>query len=84
MPEISIELVASDPGTLLSGAGSYASRSTIAAGSAVAAAADALSLRLRALAALRANCAPEDLHLADEAACRPDGTAGVPDCGSAG
>ncbi len=74
LPEISVELVASDPQTALSGAGSYASRSTIAAGSAVAAAADALSVRLRAMAALRANCAPEDLHLADECVCRADGS----------
>jgi carbon-monoxide dehydrogenase large subunit len=74
LPEISITFVASDPATALSGAGSYASRSTIAAGNAVAAAADALSLRLRGMAALRANCAPEDLHLADECACRNDGT----------
>lgn len=74
LPEISVELVASDPGTALSGAGSYASRSTIAAGSAVAAAADALSVRLRSVAALRANCAPEDLHLADETVCRADGS----------
>ena len=74
LPETSMTLVASDPGTGLSGAGSYASRSTIAAGSAVALAADALSLRLRGLAALRANCAPEDLHLADECVCRTDGS----------
>jgi carbon-monoxide dehydrogenase large subunit len=74
LPEISVELVASDPKTALSGAGSYASRSTIAAGSAVAAATDALSARLRGLAALRANCAPEELHLADEAICRADGS----------
>jgi aerobic carbon-monoxide dehydrogenase large subunit len=74
LPEIAVELVASDPATALSGAGSYASRSTIAAGSAVAAAAEALSLRLRGMAALRANCAPEDLHLADEAVRRNDGT----------
>jgi carbon-monoxide dehydrogenase large subunit len=74
LPEVAIELVASNPATGLSGAGSYASRSTIAAGSAVAAAADALSLRLRGLASLRANCAPEDLHLADEAVRRTDGT----------
>jgi carbon-monoxide dehydrogenase large subunit len=59
----------------LSGAGSYASRSTIAAGSAVAAAADALSLRLRTVSALRANCAPEDLHLAEACICRTDGSA---------
>jgi aerobic carbon-monoxide dehydrogenase large subunit len=75
LPEMSVELVASDPGTALSGAGSYASRSTIAAGSAVAMAADALSLRLRGVAALRANCAPEELHLTDETVCRADGSA---------
>jgi aerobic carbon-monoxide dehydrogenase large subunit len=72
LPEVSVELVASDPRTVLSGAGSYASRSTIAAGSAVAAAADALSSRLRGMAALRANCAPEELHLAHENVCRAD------------
>jgi carbon-monoxide dehydrogenase large subunit len=74
LPEVSVSFVASDPRTGLAGAGSYASRSTIAAGNAVAAAADALSLRLRGMAALRANCAPEDLHLADEAVCRSDGS----------
>ena len=74
LPEASVTFVASDPQTGLSGAGSYASRSTIAAGSAVAAAADTLSMRLRTMAALRANCAPEDLHLADECICRADGT----------
>lgn len=74
LPEVSVTFVASHPGTALSGAGSYASRSTIAAGSAVAAAADALSERLRGQAALRANCAPEELHLADECVCRADGT----------
>lgn len=74
LPEAAVTLVASDPQTGLSGAGSYASRSTIAAGSAVAAAADALSLRLRGIAALRANCAPEDLHLADERIRRTDQT----------
>ena len=42
--------------------------------SAVAAAADALAHRLRTQAALRANCAPEDLTLADENVLRPDGT----------
>jgi carbon-monoxide dehydrogenase large subunit len=75
LPEVAVTFVASDPGTSLSGAGSYASRSTIAAGSAVAQAADAIAARLLAMAALRANCAPEDLHLADEAVCRADGTA---------
>ena len=74
MPEAAVTLVASDAATRLSGAGSYASRSTIAAGGAVAAAADALSRRLRAAAGLRANCAPEDLHLADERVCRADGS----------
>jgi carbon-monoxide dehydrogenase large subunit len=74
LQEVSIELVASDPATGLLGAGSYASRSTIAAGSAVAMAADALAARLRGLAALRANCAPDDLHLADENVCRADGS----------
>jgi carbon-monoxide dehydrogenase large subunit len=74
LPETATTLVASDPATGLSGAGSYASRSTIAAGNAVAAAADVLSLRLRGMAALRANCAPEDLHLADECVCRTDDT----------
>ena len=75
LPESSVTLVASDPRTALSGAGSYASRSTIAAGSAIAAAADALSLRLRVVAALRANCAADDLHLADECVCRADASA---------
>jgi carbon-monoxide dehydrogenase large subunit len=74
LPENAVELVASHPRGTLSGAGSYASRSTIAAGSAVAGAADALSLRLRGIAGLRANCAPEDLHLVDEAVCRVDGS----------
>jgi carbon-monoxide dehydrogenase large subunit len=74
LPEAAVELVASDPATGLFGAGSYASRSTIAAGSAIAAAADALSLRVRGLAALRANCAPDDLVLADECVLRTNGT----------
>lgn len=74
LPETAITLVASDPGTTLSGAGSYASRSTIAAGSAVAQAADAIAVRLRDLAALRGNCAAEEVRLADQAAHRPDGS----------
>ncbi len=74
LPEAAVELVSSDPATRLSGAGSYASRSTIAAGSAVAQAADALAGRLRSMAALRANCAPDDLHLADECVLRADGS----------
>ena len=75
LAEAAVSLVASDPRTTLSGAGSYASRSTIAAGSAVAAAADALSLRLRTAAALRANCAADELHLADECVRRADANA---------
>ncbi len=73
LAESSVNFVASDPATTLSGAGSYASRSTIATGSAVVAAADALSARLRGIAALRANSAPDDLHLADECVRRADG-----------
>ncbi|WP_428488352.1 xanthine dehydrogenase family protein molybdopterin-binding subunit [Rhodopila sp.] len=75
LPEAAVELLASDPGTALSGAGSYASRSTIAAGSAVARAADAIADRLLSMAGLRANCAPDDLHLADECVLRVDGSA---------
>jgi carbon-monoxide dehydrogenase large subunit len=67
-------LVASDPNTRLSGAGSYASRSTIAAGSAVAQAADMIADQLRRLAALRANCAADELTLCDAAVFRADGT----------
>ncbi len=74
LAESSVNLVASDPATTLSGAGSYASRSTIATGGAVVAAADALSARLRGIAALRANSAPDDLQLADERVCRADGS----------
>lgn len=74
LPEEAVEFIASDPKGRLSGAGSYASRSTIAAGSAVAAAADALAQRLRSQAALRANCAPEELTLADQHVLRSDGT----------
>ena len=74
LAETAIELVASDPAGRLSGAGSYASRSTIAAGSAVAQAAEALALRLRVQAALRANCAPEELHLAEACVVRADGS----------
>ncbi len=74
LAEIDAELVASDPDTKLMGAGSYASRSTIAAGNAVAQAADAIADQLRRRAALRANLAPEDLTLRDGAVFRPDGT----------
>jgi carbon-monoxide dehydrogenase large subunit len=63
--ETDIDFVPSDPDTTLLGAGSYASRSTIAAGSAVAMAADEIAARLRSLAALRANCAPDELTFKD-------------------
>lgn len=78
LAETEMELVASDPATALGGAGSYASRSTIAAGSAVLLAAEEIAARLRALAALRANCAAEDLHLAEGEVRRADGTVVCP------
>lgn len=74
LTESEVEFVASDPETTLSGAGSYASRSTIAAGSAVAQAADEIATRLRMLAALRANYGADELHLAEGMVCRDDGT----------
>ncbi len=73
LTEIDVTLVASDPDTTLSGAGSYASRSTIAAGSAVAQAADEIARQLRGLAALRANCAADELYLADGCVKQADG-----------
>jgi carbon-monoxide dehydrogenase large subunit len=72
--ESDIDFVASDPETTLSGAGSYASRSTINAGAAIVQAADEIAARLRALAALRANCAADELTLADGVVKRPDGS----------
>ncbi len=74
LSEIHTTLVASDPNTKLSGAGSYASRSTINAGAAVVQAADQIAEQLRRLAGLRANCAPEELSLRDAAVFRADGT----------
>ncbi len=74
LAEADIDFVPSDPETTLSGAGSYASRSTINTGAAVVQAADAIAARLRALAALRANCAADDLHLADGVVRREDGS----------
>lgn len=73
--EIDVTLLASDPNTRLSGAGSYASRSTIAAGSAVAQAADIIAAKVLGLAALRANCAAEDLTLAEGVVKNRDGAA---------
>ena len=67
-------MIASDAATRLAGAGSYASRSTITTGSAVALGADEIAAKLLGLAALRANCAATDLHLADAAVKRADDT----------
>lgn len=74
LAEADIELVASASDTRLVGAGSYASRSTIAAGNAVAQAAEEIAARVRALAGLRANCGADDLHLAEGRVRRADGT----------
>ncbi len=73
LAENAITLVASAADTTLSGAGSYASRSTIAAGSAVMQAADEIALQMRGLAALRANCAADELHLTDGVVTHADG-----------
>eukprot|EP01037_Dinobryon_pediforme_P005448 gene5448-5504_t len=74
LAETDVTLIASDPNTKLSGAGSYASRSTIAAGSAVAQAADEIAARLKSLAALRANCAADELTLSEGVVKSADGT----------
>jgi carbon-monoxide dehydrogenase large subunit len=74
LSEEAVEFIASAHDTTLSGAGSYASRSTIATGSAVALAADEIAAKLRGLAALRGNCAAEELHLADGVARHDNGT----------
>ena len=60
----------SRPEARLAGAGTFGSRTMTAAGSAAAQAARALRLRLLDKAALRANCAPEELDLADGAVVR--------------
>ncbi len=74
LAEGAVTLLASDPATALSGAGSYASRSTIAAGNAVAQAADVIAAELCKRAALRANCAADELHLADGCVKQADGS----------
>ena len=74
LAENATTLIASDAATRLAGAGSYASRSTITTGSAVALGADEIAAKLLGLAALRANCAAADLHLADAAVKRADDT----------
>lgn len=74
LAETSVRLVAGDPATRLAGAGSFASRSTIAAGSAVAAAADEIAGHLLGRAALRANCPAAELRLLDEAVQHVDGS----------
>jgi carbon-monoxide dehydrogenase large subunit len=78
LTENAVTLVASDDATRLGGAGTYASRSTIATGSAVALAAEEIAAKLRALAALRANCGADELRLADNQVQRADGK---PVCG---
>ena len=74
LAENATTVIASDAATRLAGAGSYASRSTITTGSAVALGADEIAAKLLGLAALRANCAATDLHLADAAVKRADDT----------
>ena len=74
LAEDAITLVASDDTTRLGGAGTYASRSTIATGSAVALAAEEIAAKLRGLAALHANCGADELRLADDQVRRADGT----------
>ena len=63
LAEADVTLVASDAATTLSGAGTYASRSTIATGSAVALAAEEIAEKLRGLAALRTNRGTDELRL---------------------
>jgi carbon-monoxide dehydrogenase large subunit len=72
LSEASVTLVASDEATRLSGAGTYASRSTITTGSSIALAADEIAAKLLGLAGLRANCAADELHLTDGEVRRTD------------
>ena len=74
LEEEAVTLVASEATTRLSGAGTYASRSTITTGSSIALAAEEIAAKLRGLAALRANCAADELRLTDGNVVRPDGT----------
>ena len=74
LQEADVELLASGEGTRLSGAGSYASRSTITTGSAVALAAEEIAAKLQGLAALRANRGADELHLAEGEVRLADGT----------
>lgn len=69
-----IVLNASPAHSRLTGSGSIGSRSTQNAGSAVADAGSKLRAKLLAQAALRANAAPEDLHIEDGWVCRKDGS----------
>jgi carbon-monoxide dehydrogenase large subunit len=57
------------------GFGSFASRSTVMGGSAIIAAAEELKRAIRAAAALRLNCAAEDIVLEAGLATSPDGNA---------
>jgi aerobic carbon-monoxide dehydrogenase large subunit len=75
LDEADVTLVASDAATRLGGAGSYASRSTITTGSAVALAADEIAAKLRGLAASRTNHGVDELHLAEGEVRLADGTA---------
>ena len=74
LSEDAVTLAASDEATRLSGAGTYASRSTITTGSSIALAAEEIATKLRRLAALRANCGVDELHLADGEIRRTDDT----------
>ena len=74
LDEAAVTLAAGEETTRLSGAGTYASRSTITTGSSIALAAEEIALKLRGLAALRANCTADELHLADGNVFRPDGS----------
>jgi aerobic carbon-monoxide dehydrogenase large subunit len=74
LSEADVTLIASDDQTRLGGAGSYASRSTITTGSAVALAAEEIAAKLRSLAALRTNRGADELRLADGEVRLEDGT----------
>lgn len=69
-----IVLDASPSDTMLTGAGSLGSRSTISAGGAVADAGQQIRTQLLAVAGLRANAAPEELAVANDCIERPDGS----------
>jgi carbon-monoxide dehydrogenase large subunit len=74
LAEEDVTLIASDDQTRLGGAGSYASRSTITTGSAVALAAEEIAAKLKSLTALRTNRGADELHLVDGDVRLKDGT----------